>query len=191
MVTVGAIAITVSVLAVALPAYLSPASPSTGSSPPHVKIGATWSELGDYGVGIANAMILGPITVPAGTAPVGFQGNVTTLSWHRFVNGTGYVSGSCGASLPAPGACNIFLGVWTPTAWAAYAAGGSASPIWCDTAAGTSSPCVNSSTIQFSTGDQSAYDGVPWEIVVWNLVPWGLYGYVNASEVIGPGGSAG
>ena len=137
-------------------------------------------------------MILGPITVPSRTAPVGFQGNITTLSWHRFENGTGNVSGSCaiGASLPAQGACNVFVGVWTPTAWSSYAAAGSASPIWCYAAAGTSSPCVNSSTFQFSTGDQSAYDGVAWEIVVWNLVPWGLYGYVNVSEVIGPGGSA-
>jgi hypothetical protein len=168
-------------LAVAIPTYYSHDS----KSQPPVRAGNIWGELNDYGVGLANAVILGPVTIPTGYSPVYVQGNISTLSWQRYEGGSGNLTGNCSAPTPEAGVCDVYVGVWTPAAWATYASGGSATPLWCYSNGG--SGCTNASTFGFTSSDLSSSDGAPWEVVLWNLVPWGLYGYFNVTEYQGTG----
>jgi hypothetical protein len=178
-VLVAAVAVVVVVLVVSL-ALLFP------GPPPKVPVaqGYIWAEENDYGVGIANAVVLGPVSNPPNSTLVYVHGSVSALSWHRYAGGAGNDTGSCSATLPSPGACNVFVGVWTPTAWVTYASGGSATPIWCYSTGG--SGCTNASTFSFTSSNLASSGGSGWEIVLWNIVPWGLYGYFNATEYYAP-----
>jgi len=156
-------------------------------SPPHkasVVAGISWGEENDYGVGLANAVVLGPTSNLPAYPVVYVQGNISTLSWHRYEGGGGNASGSCSAPTPEPGVCNVYVGVWTPAAWDTYASGGAASPIWCYSGGG--SGCSNASTFSFTSSNFASVGESEWEVVIWNVVPWGLYGYFNATEYYGP-----
>lgn len=143
----------------------------------------SWNSTGDYGVGVAHAVTLGPVTVPIGTSPVFVAGEITADSWHRYEGGSGNVSGNCTAGIPESGVCNVFVGVWAPAAWTTFASGGSATPIWCYTAGG--STCANASDFSFVSSDLAANDGSAMDIVVWNVVPWGIYGSINVTVDVG------
>lgn len=169
-------------LAVVIAAYTD--SPNSPTSPRGVHPGESWGEENDYGVGLANAVIFGPVTIAAGTLPVYVRGNVSALSWHRYEGGAENLTGSCFAPTPEVGVCDSFAGVWTPAAWATFASGGAASPLWCYSTGGTG--CTNASAFNFTTSDLSSSDGSAWEVVIWNIVPWGLYGFINVTVYTAP-----
>jgi hypothetical protein len=161
-------------------AYFFPGATPTGP----VAAGQSWGEVNDYGVGLPNAIVLGPATSPAGYSVVYVQGDISALSWHRYVGGAGNDTGSCSAPTPDPGVCDVYVGVWTPTAWSTYASGGSATPLWCYST--SSSGCTNASTFSFTSSNLVPSGESEWEVVIWNVSPWGLYGFINATEYYGP-----
>jgi hypothetical protein len=153
-------------------------------APVPVYTGWSWGEQGYYGVGLANAVVLGPIMNPPGYTFVDVRGNISTVSWHRYQGGVENSTGSCSVPTPAPGVCNVYVGIWTTTAWAAYASGESATPLWCYSTGG--SGCTNATAFSFTSSNLASSGSAGWVVVIWNVVPWGLYGFINVTEYFGP-----
>ena len=133
--------------------------------------------------GIRNAAITTPPIIHTGTSTLYLVGSVSVSGWTRW-NGTANVTGNCPSSTGPAGACNVYVGIWTPDAWSAYDAGGPMQPFWCYT--GNTSGCTNVSTASFTTPSLVALEGQAWDIVIWNVQMYGLIGNYSFTSYVSP-----
>ncbi|MCI4347335.1 MAG: hypothetical protein L3J97_01785 [Thermoplasmata archaeon] len=167
------------VLSVAVPSYYlengtGPQNAGTTALPPQLYVWAKPNYQGPFAGGIGNSSVLPVRELPTGTATTYVDGTLGTVAWVLYTNGLFNRSGNCDTSFSPPGACNVFVGIWTPAAWFAYAHGGSLDPLWCYPGMGEG--CSNVSGGELTTPNLSAFDGTGWEIVIWNLLPYSLSG---------------
>jgi len=133
--------------------------------------------------GIRNAAITTPPIVHTGTSTLYLVGSVSVGGWTRW-NGTANVTGNCPAADGPAGACDVYVAIWSPAAWNAYAAGGPMSPFWCYR--GNTSECTNVSSAYFTTPSLVALEGQTWDIVIWNVQPYGLIGNYSFTTYVSP-----
>ena len=175
--TVAVVASATTISALTLLPGLDPSSGSSNVRP--------WWSSGFSGCcfddGIRNAATFVPPIVHTNTSTLYVVGSVNVASWTRF-NGTANVTASCSNTPTPPGACDVFVGVWTPAAWAIYAAGGPLAPAWCYSANG--SVCANASSMSFTTTSLVSLEGESWEVVVWNIEPYGLMGNISLQAYV-------
>ena len=153
-----------------------------GSSSPH-----PWWSTGFNGCcfddGIRNADTIPMPTVHTGTSTLYLVGSLSIASWTRF-NGTGNDTGTCDSATTPAGACDVYIGIWTPDGWSSYAAGGPMQPSWCYSAGGGS--CTAVSNVTFTSSNLTSLEGLAWELVVWNVQPYGLIGSYTFSLYVSP-----
>jgi hypothetical protein len=112
--------------------------------------------------------------VPDGTAVFSVIGSFGVKSWMKLDDGLLTESGVCSGSFSPPGACNVYVGIWSPAAWKAYTNGGPLDPLWCFSS--NDSGCQNVSGAYVSSPNLEAFDGVSCELVVWNVASFQLSG---------------
>ena len=123
--------------------------------------------------GVRNAAVNEPPTVHTGTSILYLGGSLSVESWTHF-NGTGNVTGTCTPPTGPVGACDAYIGVWTPLAWDSYVTGGPMNPFWCYT--GNGSSCVAVSNATFNSSSLTSLEGQPFVVVIWNTMTYGLVG---------------
>jgi len=168
------LAVSVGLTSYYIPEGVAP-RPNPGASGPAQLY--TWSQPnyeGPMAGGVPHAMVLRVPVLPNGTTSVYVDGTFGTISWILLTNGYFNRSGNCGNSFSPAGACDLYVGIWTPPAWASYASGGPGTPIWCFP--GVSEGCLNVSSASFDTPNLSSLDGTGWEIVLWNVATYDLSG---------------
>lgn len=127
-----------------------------------------------FGAGVNRSAIAALPVVPNGTAVVSLFGSFEVDAWMKLTNGLLTESGNCANSFSPRGACDVYVGLWTSRAWAAYASGGPLDPLWCYPGNGTA--CQNISGGYVSTPNLNTLDGQSSEIVVWNVDTYLLNG---------------
>jgi hypothetical protein len=133
--------------------------------------------------GIPNAAVMTPPVIPTGTPTFYVAGSLSISGWTHW-NGVTNDTGSCAPATGPAGACDAYVGIWTPAAWSAYAAGGPMQPFWCYTESG--SGCVDVSSASFTTPSLVALEGQPWDIVIWNSQTYGLIGAYSFTTYVSP-----
>ncbi|HEV2429560.1 MAG TPA: hypothetical protein VGV64_06935 [Thermoplasmata archaeon] len=157
-----------------LPATI-PVHPSApGQSPADVNVWSKASYQGEFVRGMNQTAPIRVPEIPGGTGTVYVDASLSTDSWILYTNGLFNQSGNCANSFSPPGACNVFVGIWTAASWAAYTRGGPMDPLWCFPGGG--GPCQNVSGGSFVTPNLPSLAGLGWEIHVWNLDPYALSG---------------
>jgi hypothetical protein len=126
-----------------------------------------------FGAGVNDSAIAPLPTVPNGTQTVSVFGSFGVTSWIKLDDGLVVESGNCANSFSPRGACDIYVGIWTPTAWRAYVAGGPLDPLWCFPGNGS---CQNISGGYLSSPNLRTLDGLACELVVWNVDTYRLGG---------------
>jgi hypothetical protein len=127
-----------------------------------------------FGAGVNRSVVATLPTVPNGTAVISVFGSFGVTSWMKLNHSLIVESGNCAEPFSPRGACDLYVGIWTPAAWRSYANGGPLDPMWCYP--GNGSACQNISGGYVSTPNLSVLDGVSWEIVVWNVDTYLLNG---------------
>ncbi len=170
-----AVALSVILVAEAFPyGQFSGVGAPGGAGPTPLTVWAQRSYQGELAGGVDQAVVLPVPPVPSAAAAVYVDGSFSMLTYSLVENGTFRQGGSCAALFANPDACNVYLGVWSPGAWAAYTAGGALDPVWCFP--GSGSGCGNISGAEFDTPNLRSLDGAGWEIVIWNLATYDLSG---------------
>lgn len=136
-----------------------------------------------FDAGLQNPAILSGPTIPSGTSVAYLNVSLSVTSWTHFT-GTGNATGGCSPPVGPVGACDVYIGVWTPTAWNAYQYGGPLSPFWCFTT--NSSTCTATSAATFTSSSLIPLEGQTWEVVIWNLQSYGLSGTYSVSLLVSP-----
>jgi len=170
VVVIVAAGVTVSLL---VASSLDPAAFGGGNKP---ATHPAWASAFDgccFDAGKHNPAIVSPPTIHTGTSILYLEGSLSILSWTHF-NGTGNDTGTCNPPEGPAGVCDAYVGVWTPSAWNAYASGGAMDPAWCYPGNGTACVAVNNAT--FTSTSLTSLEGQPFEIVVWNIQAYGLAG---------------
>jgi len=127
-----------------------------------------------FAAGIAHAAIAPLRPAPNGTSSVYLSGSFGVEAWMKLNNSLIIETGNCANSFSPRGACDLFVGVWTPTSWLSFVAGGPLDPLWCFPGNGTN--CQNVSGGYVYTPNLSHFDGQGLEVVLWNLDTYRLDG---------------
>jgi hypothetical protein len=133
--------------------------------------------------GVRNAAVLSPPTIHTGTSVLYLGGSLSIQSWTHF-NGTGNDTGTCAPPTGPAGACDAYVGIWTPSAWDAFVAGGPMQPFWCYPGNGSSCVAVNSAS--FNSSSLTSLEGAPFDIVIWNNMSYGLMGSFTVTLYVSP-----
>ena len=134
--------------------------------------------------GVRNAATINAPTIHSGSAVLYLEGTLSIASWTHW-NGTGNDTGICNPPEGPAGVCDAYVGVWTPSAWNAFVAGGPMDPAWCYTGNASSCAAVNNAT--FTSTSLTSLEGQPFDIVIWNTQFYGLLGGYSFALYVSPG----
>ena len=171
----SAAAMSVILVGIALPAEV-PTGPVSDPSP-QPSLLTVWAESnyqGDLLGGVNHSIVIPVPVLPVNAGTVYVDGSFSMISWILFSHGVFNQSGTCGNSFAPVGACSVYFGIWTSSAWSRYLSGGPAAPTWCFP--GDIPGCQNDSAGEVGTSNLAGLDGTGWDIVLWNVEPFQLSG---------------
>jgi hypothetical protein len=160
----------------------------SGADPSFANVWDQANYEGDLAGGVNQSVEVLVPPVPSSSAPVYVDGSFNIVSWSWYQNGSFHAGGACAEPFARSGACDVYVGIWTPAAWTAYTRGGPMAPLWCYP--GDSAGCTNVSGGDFGTPNLGALDGQGWEIVLWNVAAYhlsGTYDFTVYTGAPGPG----